>query len=127
MLSRYSIERGRKLADYPRRVREAIRQDTRKHTRHVLRPDEKEVQAYLADPSDAAWKRFERAYLRLLRQRFAADRKAFDAIAALADAGDVYLGCNCPTAKNPDVNRCHTVLALGFMRERYPALEVGFP
>ncbi len=46
---------------------------------------------------------------------------------ALATDEDVFLGCNCPTAKNPDVQRCHTVLALKFMQERYPALEVAFP
>jgi hypothetical protein len=45
----------------------------------------------------------------------------------MAQFHDVWLGCNCPTAKNPDVRRCHTVLALQFMKERYPALEVRIP
>ncbi len=127
MLARYSIERGRALADHPKRVREGARQDTRKHTRHVLRPDAARVERYLADPSDAAWRRFSKAYLRELELRFAADREPFDALAELAESRDVYLGCSCPTAKNPDVRRCHTVLALGFMRRRYPALDVRLP
>ena len=32
-----------------------------------------------------------------------------------------------PPAKNPDVQRCHTVLALRFMMKRYPQLEVLLP
>ena len=127
MLARYSIERGRKLGDYPRRVREGVRQDTRKHTRHCLRPDAEEVGLYLAAPSDAAWRRFERAYRARLRERFTADPDAFDALAELARERDVYLGCSCPTAKNPDVRRCHTALSLAFMQERYPDLDVRQP
>jgi hypothetical protein len=38
-----------------------------------------------------------------------------------------HLGCSCPTAKNPDVMRCHTVLALRFMRAHYPALDIRYP
>ena len=40
---------------------------------------------------------------------------------------EVYLGCSCPTKKNPNVNHCHTVLALRFMSEHYPALDIVFP
>ena len=40
---------------------------------------------------------------------------------------DVLLGCSCPTKKQPDVNRRHTVQALAFMVERYPDLDVRFP
>ena len=127
MLARYSIERGRKLSDYPRRIREGTRQDTRKHTRHVLRPDKNAVTTYLKDPTDAAWARFEKAYLREVRERFSADPSPFDQLAALASEGDVYIGCNCPTAKNPDVQRCHTTLALRFMQARYPRLKVVSP
>lgn len=127
MLARYSIERGRKLADYPRRIREATRQDTRKHTRHVLRPDAALVAKYLEDPTDAAWARFQKAYLRALDERYRADPAPFDELAALATEGDVYVGCNCPTAKNPDVRRCHTTLALEFMQKHYRGLEVKLP
>ena len=127
VLARYSIERGRKLADLPRRVREATRQDTRKHTRHILRPDADEVTLYLANPGGAAWTRFRRAYRETLRARFRDGRGPFDELAAAATAGDVLIGCNCPTAKNPDVRRCHTVLALHFMQERYPDLDVELP
>ena len=48
-------------------------------------------------------------------------------LAALASERDVYLGCNCPTKANPRVDRCHTALALRFMKERFPELEVVFP
>jgi hypothetical protein len=63
----------------------------------------------------------------LLAERFAADRAAFDAIATLAKASDVLLGCNCPTKKNPDVRHCHTWLALEFFHAHYPGLEVRMP
>jgi hypothetical protein len=127
MLARYSIERGRKLADYPRRIREGKRQDTRKHTSHVLRPDAEEVTAYLADGSDGAWRRFAAAYRAALRARFRDERARFDELAALATAGDVFIGCSCPTVKNPDVRRCHTALALAFLRDHYPTLKVELP
>lgn len=127
MLARYSMQRGRKFADYPRRVRAGTRQDTRKHTRHVLRPDAAIVNDYLAHPTEDAWSRFEKAYLAELTKRFDADRTAMDELAALASTGDLYLGCSCPTPKNPDVRRCHTVLALRFMQQRYPSLDVRFP
>ena len=102
------------------------RQDTRKHTRHVLRPSVEMVGRYLAKPTDGAWERFRRSYLELLERRFREDRGSFDRIAALASEKDLYLGCNCPTKTNP-VERCHTVLALRFMKERYGELEVVFP
>ncbi|MCH2173422.1 hypothetical protein MK489_21820 [Myxococcota bacterium] len=127
MLARYSIQRGRKIIDYPKRVQEATRQDTRKHTRHVLRPDAEIVREYLADPTDNAWLRFEKSYLGELAKRFANDRSAMDELATMASAGDLYLGCSCPTAKNPDLQRCHTVLALRFMAQQYPFLDVSFP
>ena len=46
----------------------------------------------------------------------------------LADATDAaYIGCNCPTAKNPDLKHCHTLLALRVMKKHYPKLEVVLP
>lgn len=125
MLGRYRIIRGRRPPGDP--LPEGTRQDTRKHTRHVLRPDAEEVRVFLSRPDAAAWRRFARSYRGLLAERFAAEPRAFEAIAALAREGDVWLGCNCPTAKNPDVRRCHTVLALGFFRERFTDLEVVLP
>ena len=127
MLLRYSIQRGQKLDDLPARLQRARRVDTRKHTRHCLRPEKERVEQYLAEPSAVAWKRFERAYLGLLDRRFKDDREPFDALERLASEGDLALGCNCPTGKNPDVQHCHTVLALRFLAERYPRLEVEFP
>ena len=44
-----------------------------------------------------------------------------------AQRADGCIGCNCPTKANPDPNRCHTVLALRFMDERYPDLDVEYP
>ena len=123
MLARYHIVRGRRPDDDP--LPAGVRQDTRKHTRHVLRPTAALVQGLLDDPG--SYERFARDYRELLEQRFASERARFDAIAALARQHDVYLGCNCPTARQPDVLRCHTVLALAFLRERYPDLVVRLP
>ena len=125
MLGRYRIVRGKRPPEDP--LPEGVRQDTRKHTRHVLRPEADDVLAYLAAPSEAAWKRLKRAYRATLDERLAQAPEAFDRLAELARAGDLWLGCSCPTARNPDVNRCHTVLALEFLAERYPGLEVRWP
>lgn len=125
MLARYQIVRGKRPPGDP--LPEGIRQDTRKHTRHCLRPTAKMVAALLAAPTEANFRRFAGQYRELVAGRFAEDRAPFDELAALAGAQDVYLGCSCPTAKNPDVNHCHTVLALKFMRRHYPKLDVQFP
>jgi hypothetical protein len=101
-----------------------VRQDTRKHTRHVLRPEAVLVQGLLEDPREASFRRFRRAYLALLEQRFRGDRRPFDELAELARDADVYLGCNCPTTRQPDVRRCHTSLALAFMKRHYRSLDV---
>jgi hypothetical protein len=85
------------------------------------------VTGFLADPSAENWDRFESDYLEILNTRFDEDSAPFDRIAALARTTDVYLGCSCPTAKNPDPNRCHTILALGFMKNKFPDLEVVVP
>ncbi len=123
MLGRYTMKRGAKAADLP----EGIRQDSRKHTRHPLRPVKEDVDRYLAAPSDQAWEDFREAYLAALEERFAEDRGPYDALAELAAEDDVLLGCSCPTAKNPDVKRCHTTLALRFMQTKYPRLRVQLP
>jgi uncharacterized protein YeaO (DUF488 family) len=98
--------------------------DVRKHTRHVLRPDAESVQRFLANPTDAEFRRFAEHYERTLEQRFRKERPRFDELADLAEQSDVYLGCNCPTRTNPDVRHCHTVLALAFMKKKYPKLHV---
>lgn len=123
VLSRYQMARGVSARALPR----GVRQDTRKHTRHVLRPTATIVSDYLAAPGDAAWQRFAKAYRALIAARFRDDRSAFDALAALARTEDVYLGCSCPTKHNPDIRHCHTWLALEFMRSHYPELEVRMP
>ncbi|HET6585935.1 MAG TPA: hypothetical protein VFG69_20905 [Nannocystaceae bacterium] len=124
MLSRYTIVRGAKASALP----PGIRQDTRKHTRHVLRPTAEMVERLLADAQDdARWRAFATRYRALLAERFAGERERFDALAELARTDDVLLGCNCPTAKNPDVRHCHTTLALAFMKAKYPDLDVRTP
>lgn len=123
MLARYQMARGVPAAALPR----GIRQDTRKHTRHVLRPSEDMVTRYLASPSAAAWTQFARAYRALLAARLAEDRGPFDQLAELARTHDVYLGCSCPTRHNPDVRHCHTWLALEFLHQHYPALDIRMP
>jgi len=124
MLGRYTIVRGAPASTLPR----GIRQDTRKHTRHSLRPTPEMVRRLLDRPSDEArWRSFVAQYRALLAERFAADPRPFDALAELARDADVLLGCSCPTAKNPDVRHCHTVLALEFMKAHYPDLDVHTP
>lgn len=124
MLSRYSIVRGVPASKLP----QGVRQDTRKHTHHVLRPTPELVEDVLGHADDdKAWRTFAKEYRALLAERFSAERAAFDALAERARGEDVYLGCNCPTAKNPDVRRCHTVLALEFMKKHYPDLDVRMP
>lgn len=125
MLARYHIVRGRRPPGDP--LPDGVRMDIRKHTRHVLAPERKMVERYLAAPGDEAWARFRRAYLELLEARFAKDAGPFEAVAERARETDVFLGCSCPTAKNPDVGRCHTVLALEFMRRHFADLEVRTP
>jgi hypothetical protein len=86
------------------------------------------VAALLEDPTDQARaQRITGAYVALLERRFAKDRARFDALAQLARDHAVHIGCSCPTARQPDVSRCHTVLALRFMKKRYPKLDVRMP
>ena len=125
MLARYKIYRGKAAADA--KVPVGVRQDTRKHTRHCLRPPVEIVVTYLTEPTSTNWKKFETEYVRSLEARYSEDPTPFDQLAETASAKNVYIGCSCPTAKNPDVHRCHTVLALKFMREHYPDLDVEFP
>lgn len=125
MLSRYTMYRRRPVDAPP--LPEGLRQDTRYSTRHRLRPTQDIVEAYLAAPSEATWKTFRGAYLALLRERFREARATFDELAELATDGDLFLGCSCPTKKNPIVGRCHTYLALEFMRKKYPRLKVVVP
>jgi hypothetical protein len=125
MLARYRIIRGKRPASEP--LPDGVRIDTRKHTRHCLRPEAASVRAFLAEPSAAAFKRFAAAYRSTLQQRFAADREPFDALAEQARETNVFLGCNCPTRQNPDVQHCHTTLALAFMKRKYPKLSVRRP
>lgn len=123
MLSRYTIYRRRPAGAAP--LPRGIRQDTRHRTRHVLRPTKDLVENYLASLTDAAWRKFKKAYLALLNERFREDRTPFDELAAIAAENDVHLGCSCPTKKNPVVGRCHTYLALEFMKKKYPTVEIA--
>jgi hypothetical protein len=124
VLARYTIVRGAPSSSLPT----GIRQDTRKHTRHILRPTPELVDSVLgARSSEAAWRAYPAKYRAILEERFAADRAPFDHLAQLARFHDVYLGCNCPTNKQPDVTRCHTAHALAFMKDHYPDLDVRAP
>src|SRR4029453_8181950 len=114
MRARFSMVRGAPASKLPK----GTRQDTRKHTRHVLRPEAEMVLSALGH-GDAAWRTFARDYRALLDARFKKDRTSFDELAELARNGDVYLGCSRPTKKNPDVRRCHTALAHRFSGEKH--------
>lgn len=119
------IVRGKRPVSDP--LPEGVRQDIRWRSRHCLRPPEALVKAYLADPTETAWRRFERQYLAVLERRFAEDPAPFQELAKRAARQDVHLGCSCPTQKNRNVRHCHTVLALAFMKEKFPQLDVVFP
>ena len=125
MLSRYRMVRGKRPSDDPLPAGERV--DTRKHTRHFLRPETRQVEALISDPSEESFRRFEREYLATIALRFEQDRAPFDALAARAQDADVFLGCSCPTSWNPDVRHCHTTLALRFMKQKYPRLRVQMP
>ena len=125
MLARYKMYRGPRPPWDP--LPDGIRQDTRCHTKHLLRPARSMVEAFLASPSESTWRTFLCAYMALLEDRFLEDRSAFDELAALAKDHDVFLGCSCPTKKNPHVNHCHTYLALQLMKWEYPDLDVRLP
>ena len=51
-LLRYRMSRGRQASGNP--LPDAVRQDTRKHTKHCLPPEPEAVEAYLAAPTAAA-------------------------------------------------------------------------
>jgi hypothetical protein len=85
------------------------------------------VRKFLSSQASYPWERFEQDYFQVLESRFREDRTPFDKLAELASHQDVYIGCSCPTEKNPDVYHCHTLLALRFMQQHYPGLKVLFP
>jgi len=118
--------RGKRPAGDP--LPDGKRIDIRKHTKHVLAPTADAVEALLEDPADSARvKQFRESYQKLIMTRFRHDRVPFDALADAARDGDVYLGCACPTKRQPNVAHCHTVLALRFMHKHYPDLDIRFP
>jgi hypothetical protein len=125
MLARYQIVRGKRPPGDT--LPDGIRHDVRAHRHHFLSPEAERVEALLANPTDTAFEQFHRDYEALLAKRFAKDRAAFDELAASARDADVFIGCSCPTKKNPDVMRCHTAIALRFMKKNYPRLVVKLP
>ena len=125
MLARYKIYRGRPPEGVTTPA--GVRQDTRKHTRHCLRPPAELVASFLARPTNEAWEEFAATYRQVLLERWETDPLPFDRLAELAMRDNVYLGCSCPTKKNPQVEHCHTFVALQFMKERYPRIEIQLP
>ncbi len=90
----------------------------------MLRPDADAVEAFLARPDAEAFGVFRVRYEATVARRFAEDRTPFDALAALAREGEVFLGCACPTKRQAHPERCHTALALAFMKTHYPDLRI---
>ena len=125
MLSRYTIYRRRPHDAGP--LPQGVRQDTRHRTSHILRPTQAMVETYLAEPTTQAFTQFSSAYHKLLADRWKQDQAAFENLAELARHEDVYLGCSCPTKKNPNVRHCHTWMALEFMAKKFSDVEVIFP
>jgi hypothetical protein len=125
MLARYTIYRRRPKDAGP--LPTGIRQDSRWRTKHILRPTQEIVDTFLVDPTEEAWLKFRDSYRELLLARYQEDPSPLEALADLAAGEDVFIGCSCPTKKNPDVRHCHTYLALEFMHERFPQLHVVMP
>ena len=128
MLARYKIPRGKvEMREFP--LPEGIRQDVRHRCfpKHPLAPKPEMVEKYFANPTSEGRRRFRSEYEKLLEKNYSERRSEVDALAEKASASDVYVGCSCPTKANPDVNHCHTVIALQFMKKKYPKLEVQFP
>ena len=71
MLARYKLYRGSRADDDPLPV--GIRQDSRKHTGHCLRPSEEAVAEYLASGDESAWRIFAADYAQTLADRLAED------------------------------------------------------
>ncbi len=90
MLARYRMYRGKRPPWDP--LPNGIRQDTRYRTKHPLRPAPEMVEQYLASPNENAWRKFRKAYLALLEERFRRDRTPFERLAGLATENDVFLG-----------------------------------
>ena len=82
MLSRYHIVRGRRPANDP--LPAGIRQDTRKHTKHCLRPTAELVVPFLDNPTSTNWQRFSGSYRQRLGKRFRLDPTPFDRLAESA-------------------------------------------
>ena len=109
MLARYRIIRGKRLPSDP--LADGKRQDTKwRRRKHPLRATEAAVKRYLASPGEKAWRELRQAYL-----------------AELARKQDVFIGCSCPTKANPRLDRCHTWLALEFMKRKHAKRHVSFP
>lgn len=77
--------------------------------------------------TNKAWHGFKREYHALLVKRFHVASKRFDDLAELATENNVFIGCSCPTKKNPVPGHCHTYLALEFMKKKYPTLDIVIP
>ena len=101
--------------------------DIRAHRDHLLSPTREMVHAFLAEPTLEAWNALEKMYAEMLESRFVTRRDEFDELAFTAMMCDVFLGCSCPTKTNSDVRKCHTVLAIKFMKEKYPDLPIEIP
>jgi|ERR1043166_1125888 hypothetical protein len=123
MLRRYKMYRGKRPASDPLPL--GIRQDTRWRSKHPLRPSKELVLGYLANPTKKAWDDYVANYMELLEGRFRTNRGPFNDLAELAAKEDVFIGCSCPTKKNPTPGHCHTHLALRFMKRKFPRLAVG--
>jgi len=58
--------------------------------------------------------------------RLEGGRTEFDALAAMSREQDVYIGCSCSTQKNFDVNHCHTLFVLKFLKRKCRGSDVIF-
>ncbi len=81
----------------------------------VLAPSVETMNAFRSERSDAAWRRFVRAYHREMARPDASH--ALDLLAALSHRTDFSVGCYCE-----DESRCHRSLLRALLEERGAAL-----
>jgi len=82
----------------------------------VLAPSLQTMNAFRRDPTDAAWRKFTRAYRREMDRPEA--RHSLDLLAALSRRVNLSVGCYCE-----DERRCHRSLLRQLLAERGAALR----
>jgi len=120
VLARYQIVRGKRPEGNP--LPEGVRVDIRKHTKHFLRPT-RQRRGVPERPGRRAFRQFSARYDPTCRP-VSPKNGARSTPCGTGRKRRRLPRMHCPTRTNPEVTRCHTVLALGFMKRKYPRLPI---